>query len=188
MLRVIHIVAEKKLDPNGNEPLWVLDMSGMGGTSNIARLASASFMSAYNSFISAMAKIYDENNGAIGNRFDALQKGKQDTADIFKNLGKEIKIVVPPRGGNERFSMSESVARYLVLALVEPGTKITFDSFLRRLYDHYRMVIGPEQYRKALDAGNWKAGENMTDYFEINARCLNTLLCYTINCLTKKRR
>ena len=176
LLRVIHIVAEKKLDPNGNEPLWVLDMSGMGGTSNIARLASASFMSAYNSFISAMAKIYDENNGAIGNRFDALQKGKQDTADIFKNLGKEIKIVVPPRGGNERFSMSESVARYLVLALVEPGTKITFDSFLRRLYDHYRMVIGPEQYRKALDAGNWKAGENMTDYFEINARCFQDFL------------
>ena len=176
LLRAMHIVAVHKINPSAKEPLWVMDMSGMGGTSNIAKLAASSYSAAYDSFLSAMSQIYDEKGGNPEGKFEALQKGKQNSADIFKNLSKEMKLVIPPRGGYERFSLSESLARYLVLAIVKPGKKVTLDSFLDSLYDHFRMVIAPAQYRKAMEEDNWQASKNMADYFEINAKCFQDFL------------
>ena len=176
LLRAMHIVAVRKNNPSAAEPLWVMDMSGMGGTSNIAKLASDSYSAAYDSFISAMTKIFDEKGLDNEKKFDLLQKGKQNTADIFKNLGKEMKLVIPPRGGHERFSLSESLARYLVLSIVKPGKKVTLDTFLERLYQHFRIVIAPAQYREAIADGSWTASENMADYFDINARCFQDFL------------
>ncbi|MDD3334646.1 MAG: hypothetical protein PHI98_03925 [Eubacteriales bacterium] len=176
LLRAIQIVAAHKIDPSGREPLWVMDMSEMGGTSNIAKLAAASYATAYDSFLSAMSILFDERSFDGDKRFEMLQKSKQNTADVFKNLGKEMKLVIPPRGGHERFSLSEALARYLVLAIVKPGRKITLDTFLDRLYDHYRIIIAPAQYRRAIADGSWKDSENMADYFEINARCFQDFL------------
>ena len=176
LLRIINIVAVNRNDPSSKEPLWVMDMSGMGGTSNIAKLAAESYSAAYNSFISAMSKIFDEKGMDDNNKFKALKDGKQDSADIFKSLGKEMKLVIPPRGRYERFSLSETLARYLVLAIVKPGNKITLDTFLEQLYDHFRMVIGPAQYRKAISDGNWSSSENMADYFDINVRSFQNFL------------
>ena len=176
LLRAMHIVAVRKNNPEAAEPLWVMDMSGMGGNSNIAKLASESYTAAYDSFISAMTKIFDEKGFDEKNRFELLQKGRQNSADIFKNLAKEMKFVIPPRGAHERFSLPESLSSYFVLALVKPGRKITLDTFLERLYEHFRIVIAPAQYRRAIDEGNWTASVNMADYFEINARCFQNFL------------
>lgn len=176
LLRAMHIVAVKRIDPNGNEPLWVMDMSGLGGNSNIAKLAAASYSSAYDSFLSAMSSIFDEKGFDKNKRFEMLQKGKQNTADILKNLGKEIKLVIPPRGGHERFSLSETLARYLVLAIIAPSQKVTLDTFLSRLYDHYRIVIGPSEYRRSIVDGSWQSSENMSDYFEYNVRSFQNFL------------
>lgn len=176
LLRAMHLVAAKKVNPMGNEPLWVMDMSGMGGTSNIAKLASASYAAAYNSFISAMTMIYDEKETDKSKRFEKIQKGKQESADIFKNLSKELKLVIPPRGSYERFSLPESLARYLVLAMIAPGKKVTLDSFMDRLYEHFRIVIAPAQYRRAIEDGSWKSSKDMADYFEINGRCFQDFL------------
>lgn len=151
-------------------------MSHLGGTSNIGRLASESYAAAYDSFLAAMAVIYENRDGASDEKFKAIQKGKQDTADIFKNLSKEMKLVIPPRGAYERFTLPESLTRYLVLALIAPEKKITLDTFLDRLYDHYRMVIAPAQYRRAIAEGCWQGSEDMADYFEINARCFQDFL------------
>lgn len=176
LLRAMHIVATRRINANAKEPLWVIDISGMGGTSNIAKLASASYSAAYDSFLSAMSIIFEEKELDKDKRFEILQKGKQNTADIFKNLGKEMKLVVPPRGGHERFSLSEPLARYLVLALIKPGKKVTLNTFLERLYEHFRIVIGPDQYRKAVADGNWQTSENMADYFDMNVRCFQDFL------------
>lgn len=75
-----------------------------------------------------------------------MTDGLKDSADVFKKMGKEIQLVIPPKGAYERFSLSEDLVRYLVLSLVQPTEKMTFDTFLQTLYDHFGMVIGPEQY------------------------------------------
>ena len=60
--------------------------------------------------------------------------------------------------------------RYLVLSLIKPQTKVTFDTFLDLLYEHYGMVIGPAQYAKVTG----KTG--MSGYFEDNKECFQLFL------------
>ena len=37
--------------------------------------------------------------------------------------------------------------RFLVLAIIPPQQKMTVDMFLEQLYEKYRIVIGPAQYK-----------------------------------------
>ena len=109
-------------------------------TSNIAKLAAASYRTAYAEFGNALNIIY-ANSNAEKEAFDVVSKELSDSADIFKKMGKELQIVIPRKGAYERFSLSEDIVRYLVLSLVHPGKKMTFDSFLQVLYDHYLSLI-----------------------------------------------
>ena len=170
LLRIMQIVAHKQVHPNAPEPLWIMDMSHMGGTSNIGRLASESYNSAYETFQSALNILCDNEQIDADTRFEQIQKGKANSADVFKRLAKEMKLVIPVRGPYERFSLSEPLMRYLVLSLVEPHSKVTLDTLLERMYEHFRMVIAPAQYRQAIEDGAWSGDENMADYFDINAR------------------
>ncbi len=170
LLRIMQLVAHQWVYPNTPEPLWVMDMSHLGGTSNIGRIAAESYSAAYETFQAALNKICEQNNIEPEKRFDMIQKAKRNSSDVFKKLAKEMKLVIPVRGAYERFSLSESLMRYLVLAIVKPHTKMTLDSFFEKLYEHFRMVIAPEQYRQAIKEKSWVGTDNMADYFDINAR------------------
>ncbi len=182
LLRVIHIVAAKELDGSAQEPVWIIDVSGLRGTSNISRLASKSYKEAYGSFSSAMTHLYnrlgisEKNSNNKASLSDLLRKSWPDTCDLFKSLGKEIHLVIPPRGSYERFSLSEPLTRYLVLALVEPGQKVTYDTFLRRLYEHFGMVIGPEQFQDAVSSGRVNLNKSMAGYFKDNAEAFQDFI------------
>ena len=69
-----------------------------------------------------------------------------------------------------------SASGYLVLAMIAPGKKVTLDSFMDRLYEHFRIVIAPAQYRRAIEDGSWKSSKDMADCFEINGRCFQDFL------------
>lgn len=53
-----------------------------------------------------------------------------------------------------RFSIDDSIIRYLVLSIVKPESKVTLDTFLDRLYEYYGIVIGPIQYERYIDENN----------------------------------
>ncbi len=165
LLRIMQLVAHQIAYPNTPEPLWVMDMSHMGGTSNIGRIASESYSAAYETFQAALNNICDSDNIEQDIRFDRIQKAKKNSSDVFKRLAKEMKLVIPVRGAYERFSLSEPLMRYLVLALVKPHTKMTLDSFFEKLYEHFRMVIAPKQYRQAIQDNAWTGTDNMADEF-----------------------
>lgn len=61
-----------------------------------------------------------------------------------------MQCIIPNKGAFERFSLSEDIIRFLVLALIEPEEKMTLNMFLEKLYKHYGVVIGPNEYRKSL--------------------------------------
>lgn len=168
LLRIMHIISAKQIDESAEEPIWIMDMCHMGGTSNIARLSSETCSSAINAFQTAMVTICKERDIPPEERFSLIQKGKKNAGDVFKRLAKEIKLIIPPTGDNERFSLSEVLVRYLVLALVPPESKITLDRFLERLYEHFRMVIGPSQYRMAFHLREDDVHKDMSDYFTMN--------------------
>ena len=81
--------------------------------------------------------------------------------------------MIPPKGAYERFSLSEDLVRYLVLSLIPPTAKMTFDSFLQKLYDHFGMVIGPEQYNSKTAESGMKGylAENRDQFQEFLKSC-----------------
>lgn len=160
ILRMMHLQAFYTVNPeNSIEPFWIIDMRVGSATSNIGILARNSYKDAYEIFGDALHKLY---SGDEAERFRIVNGELKHTADVFKKMSKEIQLVIPPKGNYERFSLSEPLVRFLVLSIVKPKEKMTLDTFLDKLYEHYGMIIGPEQYR----AVNLEIG--MTGYFEDN--------------------
>jgi len=60
---------------------------------------------------------------------------------LFLSLGKKLDFIVPRRGPGARFVFNDQILRYLVLSLIRPGERRTFDVFKRLLYDHYGIAV-----------------------------------------------
>jgi hypothetical protein len=70
---------------------------------------------------------------------------------LFIKLGKQIGFIVPPKTGpGARFVITESLLRYLVMALIPPGERRTLESFKETLYKHFGIAIGGQQLDKAV--------------------------------------
>ena len=173
LLRQMHLQAWRCVHgPAAEEPVWYIDMRYGNGTCNVAKIAAKSYRSAHEDFGAALNLLFSRSGLAESERFSTLSKEKKHSAEVFKKMGKEIQLIIPLTGANTRFTLSEDLVRYLVLALIRPYQKITFDSFLDLLYEHYRMVIGPRHYRKASSS----ADSSMAGYFELNERTFQSFL------------
>ena len=171
ILRMMHVQAFYTINDNEtSEPIWIIDMRVGSATSNIGILAANSYKNAYETFGDALHQLY---SGEENDRFATVNKELAHTADVFKKMGKEIQLIIPPKGKYERFSLSEKLVRYLVLSIVKPKEKMTLDTFLEKLYVHYGMVIGPKQYT----ASHMEIG--MIGYFEDNK---NQFQAFLKNC------
>lgn len=59
-------------------------------------------------------------------------------------------IIVPYTGRGARFILTDKVIRYLVLTVLPPGSKCTYDEFLRRIYNHFGIAVEGEQLYDAM--------------------------------------
>ena len=71
-----------------------------------------------------------------------------------------------------RFTLNEEILKYLVVALVKPNTKMTFDRFLDKLYLNYGIIIGNEQLSRI----DKKYSNIDLSYLEINKKDLQGML------------
>lgn len=129
---------------------WIVDMKGVSKDS-VKKIAADSYSALEADFMTALNKIAREFNISEDDMMTYVQKAKQDSLDIFRAKGKEMQCIIPNKGAFERFSLSEDVIRFLVLSLIAPGKKMTLNMFLEKLYEHYGIVIGPNEYRKSLE-------------------------------------
>ncbi len=60
---------------------------------------------------------------------------------LYRKHGKAMGIIVPKRGKGARFVLTDELLRLLVLTCVEPGTKITYDSFRQRVTRQFGIVF-----------------------------------------------
>lgn len=60
---------------------------------------------------------------------------------LFLSLGKKLGIIVPYKGLGARLIMTDTVLRYMVLVLLHPGERCTYDEFLNKLYLHFGIAI-----------------------------------------------
>lgn len=129
---------------------WIVDMRG-GSTDTVKKIAANAYRSIEDDFMTALNQMAREADVDEGDMMKKVREAKIDSLDIFRSKGKELQCIIPVSGPFERFSLSEDVIRFLVLSLIAPQEKMTLNMFLVKLYEHYGIVIGPDEYRKSLD-------------------------------------
>jgi hypothetical protein len=69
---------------------------------------------------------------------------------FFRTIGKRQGIIGPWRGAEPRFSMTDRLIRYLILALLPPEESCQYKDFLKRLYRHFGIAIEGEELADAV--------------------------------------
>lgn len=69
---------------------------------------------------------------------------------LLLSLGKKLGIIVPYKGRGAHFVMTDKLLRYLVVALIKPGERLTYHDFLQRIYIHYGLAIEGVQLANAI--------------------------------------
>lgn len=127
---------------------WIIDMKGSTGDI-IKKIAATNFRNVENTFVTALGHQSIQMEGEdIERRMQAVRKARKDSLEIFRSKGKELQCIIPTTGPYERFSLPEDSIRFLVLAIIRPGKKMTIDMFLSKLYDNYGIVIGSTEYKQ----------------------------------------
>ena len=148
MLQVLRMLSVATTNYLGrNRECWIIDMKGM--TEEIVKKVAASgFRKVEDSFSTALGqKSVELAAFDTDKRMQEVRKAMKDSLEIFRSKGKELQCIIPSSGPYERFALPEDSTRFLVLALVKPGGKMTLDMFLSRMYEKYRIIIGPSEYK-----------------------------------------
>jgi hypothetical protein len=157
-----------------NKKSWIVDMKG-ASTDAVKKIAAENFRNIEDGFMTALNKSAREIGITESEYMTKLNKAKKSSLDIFRSKGKEIQCIIPTNGQFERFSLSEDVIKFLVLSLVPPRKKMTLNMFLEKLYLHYGIVIGPEEYRKSIDYGS-KLEMSLSNSFTENVNAFQAFL------------
>lgn len=150
MFQIMRMMSFRVADYLGKEtPIWIVDMKAEN-TDTVKKIAHEAFRSLESDFMTAINKMANEAGIADDERMKKVREARINSLDIFKSKGKELQCIIPISGPFERFTLSEDTIRFLVLSLIQPGDKMTLKMFLEKLYQNYRIVIGPEEYRKSM--------------------------------------
>ena len=150
MFQIMRMMSFRVADYLGKEiPIWIVDMKAEN-TDTVKKIAHESFRSLESDFMTAINKMANEAGIPDDERMKKLKDAYTDSMNIFRRKGKELQCIIPISGPFERFTLSEDTIQFLVLSLIQPGDKMTLKMFLEKLYQNYRIVIGPEEYRKSM--------------------------------------
>ncbi len=154
-----------------NTSPWIIDLRSKKSGKTVMKVSSDSFRRVEELFTNAINKqtsdyLHHNCDREPSSAFDYLRKARSYTLNMFKRLGKEMQCIIPIKGGHERFSLSEDLVKFLVLSIIKPQGKITFDMFLDKLYEHFNIVIGPKQYKQC--AVNSQFDVEQADAFRYN--------------------
>ena len=175
MFQVMRMLSWRVDNYLGNDKkAWIVDMKG-STTDTVKKIAADNYRNIEDGFMTALNKSAREIGIADSEYMTKLNKAKKSSLDLFRTKGKELQCIIPTNGQFERFSLSEDVIRFLVLSLVPPKKKMTLNMFLEKLYRHYGIVIGPEEYRKSIDNGS-KLEASLSNSFTENVNAFQAFL------------
>lgn len=75
----------------------------------------------------------------------AFDSAAKDTNLLVRRLAKSIGLVIPTKGPNMRFGLDEDLVKVLVLTLISPGERLLFSTFLKKCYEHFKIIIGSKE-------------------------------------------
>lgn len=155
LLRAMYLAASTDSESN----CWVVDVNCSGYENpEMKKIAVSSFKHneevindyLYRELEPLRSKLKETDESKI------IKGAADDSYRLFRKMGKMIGIVIPATGPGMRFSLSEDIIKFLVLAVIPPESMVTLDEFMDQLYLHFGMVIGPREYRREMDKGSVK--------------------------------
>jgi hypothetical protein len=152
----------RRVDQSENETskfvgnyVWIVAASDAKSNSPIRQMAQGSYNKIdamlYRSIRSSLLK-----NGEKKIEAKDLKNGDDNTFGLFRKFSKHLGLVIPRTGTGQRFSLDQSLLRFLVAVLIRPGEKIRLTEFYARAFSHYGIALGGEQLTVAL---NWMGHE-----------------------------
>lgn len=146
--------------------IWLIDVCDHDKKehSEVKKLASHCFSLNEESFTKYIdyGISYFYNNDDEEKRNDRRKKAFADTTKVIRKLGKNMGMIIPMTGPDMRFTLPEEILKFLVMSLIPAGKKVTFDSFLDMLYEHFEIVIAPEHYARAVSENKAPYQSNVT--------------------------
>ena len=154
LMRMMYLAASTYSESN----CWVIDVN-CSGLENIEAKKSAIAAFKHNEEVIStyLYRGLDEYRDILSKDKDdqtLIKDAANDSYRLFRKLGKMIGVIIPITGKGIRFTLSEDIIKFLVLAIIPPKKMITLDAFVDALYVHFGMVIGPEQYKKEMQRGS----------------------------------
>lgn len=136
------------------KPLWVIQVPSKDKVDSKVKMMAVKYYSAIENYMVNALSIQLENKkeaqkGTVSSRNDDIKQLKdayKNSHKLLRKIGKDIGFIVPISGQNMRFTITDEIMRYFVLAMIEPGTSITLDSFLEKLYRYYGIIIREGEY------------------------------------------
>lgn len=145
VLQIIRMMHEQACYiTNKNNPFWMIDVrENNKSNTEIRKLAIKNYAQFEQDILDALhANLGDDNE----EESNIMESAIKDTYKLYRKLGKEIGIIIPITGPGMRFTLSETMVKFLVLSIIKPKGKLTLDTFLYKLYEHYGMVIDSVHY------------------------------------------
>lgn len=90
-----------------------------------------------------------------------FNKADQNGHKLFLTVAKRIGFIIPKFGKGARFVFNDKILRFLVLSLVRPGSRITYDTFKQLLFTHYGIAV---DNTKIGDACEWNQAKRLSTF------------------------
>lgn len=176
IINLMHSEARYYIGKNTRQA-WVVDMTyNFTKNKELKKIAAKSY-----------DMLEDDMTNAISNRIYNLEKCNNETKDkkfkyaiddsykLCRKLAKEIGVLVPLKGSGMRFTLQENILKFLVVSIIKPGEKLTLTTFIEKLYEHFGIIIGRNEYKKAMEK---LIVEPINDFscFDENEKALSEML------------
>lgn len=146
IMRMMCLQATKTLNDN-DEQEWIVDLTNKPN-GHIRIMSVSSYQRLEENVFRAVHKADMEsykNSQNIDDDLKIYKEASEDTNKLIRKLAKDIDFLIPPKGTNMRFSLNENMLKVLVLSLIKPGERILFTTFLEKCYQHFKIIIGPNE-------------------------------------------
>lgn len=158
IMRMMCLQAQMKLEGKDNCE-WLIDVIN-DPQNQIRKKAIASYEKLEENIFRAVHKAsiedYRKKNDINREEEAIYEDASKDTNRLIRKLGKHLGLVVPPKGGNMRLGINEEIVKVLVVALIPPGERMLFSTFLDKCYENFRIIIGPKEAQK-----HWAEDKNL---------------------------
>ncbi|WP_409276137.1 hypothetical protein V1499_11120 [Neobacillus sp. SCS-31] len=149
IIRMMCLQATMTLNENDGQE-WLVDLTDRPN-GQIRKMAISSYLSVEENVFRAvhMADIESyKSKEKIESDLKILKEASEDTNKLIRKLSKDIEFLIPPKGKNMRLSLNENLLKVLVLSLIQPGERVLFTTFLEKCYEHFNIIIGPNEALK----------------------------------------